>query len=130
MTTPPTKSRALEVVPGNLFRFRDSPSKISGEFSIKENGSGVIFSGETTDPDFGLPLFISTRPNAKLYHEVGNKPKDFNSFKLYIDNQGIRIVFEDGVLITAVFDEEVVLDAKGYEAQGTGVWIGKETGPD
>jgi len=128
MTAPPTvTSLVLEVVPGRLDLARNSPSNIFGEFSIKENGSGVIFAGKV---DFVLPPFASTRPNAKLYYEFGKQPKDENSFKLYIDNQGIRIVFEDGALITAVFDEEIVLDAKGYEIQGTGDWIGKVTGPD
>lgn len=128
MTAP--KSQVLEVVPGNLFRGLNSPKFISGEFSIKENGSGVLFSGTISDSDFVLPPFRSARPNAKIYYELGKQPKNENSFKVYIDGQGIRIVFEDGVLITAVFDEEIVLDAKGYGIQGEGFWIGRETGPD
>jgi len=130
MTVPLSKTQVLEVVPGNLFRGLNSPNFISGEFSIKENGSGVLFSGTISDSDIVLPPFRSARPNAKIYYELGKQPKDENSFKVYIDNQGARIVFEDGVLITAVFDEEIVLEAKGYEIQGEGFWIGKETGPD
>lgn len=131
MTAPPTETRVLEVVPGHLELnpSHNSPlaSNIFGEFSVKENGSGVIFSATV---DFVLPPSTSKRPNAKLYYELGKQPRDENSFKLYIDSQGIRIVFEDGALIIAVFDNEIVLDAKGYEIQGTGDWIGKVVGPD
>jgi hypothetical protein len=125
--TGPKTSRALEVVPGHLNSSPDFPHHFSGDFSIKENGSGVVFDGTV---DFVLPQFTSARPKAKLYYELGKQPKDLNEFKVYIDHQGIIVVFEDGALIAAVFDQEIVLDAKGYEAKGTGVWIGKETGPD
>jgi hypothetical protein len=128
MTAPPSRVRSLEVVPGELGNPSCNPSHVCGEFSTKKNGLEVGFGGTV---DFVLPPFTSAWPNATLYYESGKQPRDWNSFTLYIDNQGIRIVFEDRALIIAVFDQEIVLDAKGYEIQGKGIyWIGRATSPD
>ena len=101
---------------------------LSGSFGAQAGegvlGNGVQFGGTLTN--FVLPQFTSS--NATLYFPMGNQPKDSNTFKVYIDTQGVQIFFDDGSLITAIFDKAIVLNAEGYALQGKGIWIGVVVG--
>ena len=127
MTTSSSTTQVLQTMSGQLSTTVNGAG-LSGSFGVQPDqgvlGNGVLFSGMLTN--FVLPQFTSS--NATLYFHSGNQPKNPTIFKAYIDTQGVQIYSNDGSLITAIFDTAIVLNAEGYELQGTATWIGVVVG--